>query len=74
MSSRGLQLFQLFQREVNSSPFTCPTTDQGLTLAHFRAQVVDLRDISPSLAVTLSTFGTNPRINLGNVGDQLSFI
>ena len=38
---------------------------QGLTIAHFRAQLEDLRDTSLTLELNLSTFGTHPRVNLG---------
>ena len=35
--------------------------DQGLTLAHFRAQLENLRDKSLTLELNLSTFGKHPR-------------
>ena len=37
-------------------------TGQGLTLAHFRAQLEDLQDISLTLELNLSTFGTHPAL------------
>jgi len=43
---------------------------KGLTLAHFRAQLEDLRDTSPTIELKLSTFGTHPRVNLGHMGDK----
>ena len=45
---------------------------QGLTLAHFRAQLEVLRDTSLTLELNLSTFGTHPRVNLGYMGDKVS--
>ena len=48
------------------------TCQQGLTLAHFRAQLEDLRDTSLTLELNLSTFGTHPRINLCYMGDRVS--
>jgi hypothetical protein len=45
---------------------------QGLTLAHFRAQLEDLQDTSLTLELILSPFGTHPRINLGRTGDNVS--
>jgi hypothetical protein len=36
-------------------------TGQGHTLAHFRAQLQDLRDTSLTLELNLSTFGTHSR-------------
>jgi hypothetical protein len=44
---------------------------QGLTLAHFKAQLEDLRDHSLTLEVNLSTFGTHQRVNQGNMGDKV---
>jgi len=41
------------------------TSHQGLTLAHFRAQLEDLRDASLTSMLNLSTFGTHPRVRLG---------
>jgi len=49
-----------------------PTCVQGLTLAHFRAQLEDLRDTSLTLELNLSTCGTHPRVNLGCMGDKVS--
>jgi hypothetical protein len=47
--------------------------EQGLyTLAHFGAQLEDLRDTSLTLKLNLSTFGTHPRVNLGYMGDNVS--
>jgi hypothetical protein len=48
------------------------SADQGLTLAHFRAQLKDLRDTSLTLELNFSTFGTHPRVDLGYVGDKVS--
>ena len=45
---------------------------QGLTLAHFRAQLQALRDTSLTLELNLSTLGTHPRVNLGYMGDKVS--
>jgi len=45
---------------------------QGLTLAHFKAQLEDLQDTSLTLELNLSTFGTHPRANLGYIGDNMS--
>jgi len=45
---------------------------QGLTLAHFRAQLQDLRDTSLTLELILSTFGLHPRVMLGFVGDNVN--
>jgi hypothetical protein len=49
---------------------TAPST-QGLTLAHFRAQLEDLRDTSLTLELNLSTFGTHPPVNLGIWGTKV---
>jgi len=46
--------------------------DQGLTLAHFRTQLEDLRDTSLTLDNNLSTFGPHPRVALVHKGDKLS--
>ena len=46
---------------------------QGLTLAHFKAQLEDLRDTSVTLERNMSTFGTRPRVNLGYMEDNVSF-
>jgi hypothetical protein len=35
---------------------------QGLTLAHFKAQLEDLRDTSLTLELNVSTFGPHPRL------------
>jgi len=48
------------------------TSRQGLTLAHFRAQLEDLWDTSLTLELNLSTFGARPRVTLGYVGDRVS--
>jgi len=40
---------------------------QGLTLAHFRAQLEDLRETSLTLELNLSTFRTHQRLNLGHM-------
>jgi hypothetical protein len=45
---------------------------QGLTLAHFRTQLQDLRDTSLTSELDLSTLGTPPRVNLGHMGDNVS--
>jgi len=45
---------------------------QGLTLAHFRAQLEDLRDTSLTLELNFRTFGTHPRVDLGHMGDKVS--
>jgi len=45
---------------------------QGLTLAHFKAQLEDLRDTSLTLELKLSTFGTHPRLTWGYAGDTVS--
>jgi len=45
---------------------------QGLTLAHFRAQLEALRDTSLTLELNLSTFGQHPPIHLGHQGDNVS--
>ena len=49
---------------------TAPTDSQGLTLAHFRAQLEDLRDTSLTLDLNLSSFGTHPRVNVGQLGTK----
>jgi len=46
---------------------------QGLTLAHFKAQLEDLRDTLLTLELNLSTFGTHARVNLGYTGEIVSF-
>jgi hypothetical protein len=46
---------------------------QGLTLAHFRAQLEHYRDTSLTLELNFSTFGTHPRVRLGHVGDNVSW-
>jgi hypothetical protein len=46
--------------------------DQGLTLAHFRAQLEDDRDTSLAVELNLSTFETHPRVKLGCKGDKVS--
>ena len=43
---------------------------QGHTFAHFIAQLEDLRDLSLTLQLNLSTFGTHPRVRLGYMGDD----
>ena len=45
---------------------------QGLTLAHFRDQVEDLRNTSLTLQLNLSTFGTHPQVNVGQMRDKVS--
>jgi hypothetical protein len=45
---------------------------QGLTPAHFSAQLEDLEDTSLTLQLNLSAFGTHPRLNLGYMGDEVS--
>jgi hypothetical protein len=42
--------------------------NQGLTLAHFRAQLEDLRDTSLTLQLNLSTFRPHPRVISGYKG------
>jgi len=48
-------------------------THQGLTLAHFKAQLEDLRDTSLTLERNLSTIGPHPRVSLGYMGDKVGF-
>ena len=55
-----------------SAPASASPASQGLTLAHFRAQLEDLGDTSLTLQLDLSTFGTHPRANLGHMGDKVS--
>jgi hypothetical protein len=62
MSSTGL---------VSRLPSNEITRSQGLTLAHFKAQLEYLRDTSLLLELNLSTFGTRPRVN-GSYGGQMS--
>jgi hypothetical protein len=45
---------------------------QGLTHAHFRVQLEDLRDTSLTFELNLSTFGTHPRVRLGFMRDNVS--
>jgi hypothetical protein len=45
--------------------------EAGGTLAHFRAQLEDLRDTSLTLELNLSTFGTHSRDSLGYTGDRV---
>jgi len=52
----------------------CRGRRQGLTLAHFTAQLEDLRDTSLTLELNLSTFGTHPRVNFGLCGGQSKLI
>jgi len=47
-------------------------SSQGLTLAHFRAQLEDLWDEPLTLELNLSTFGTHPRVDFGHLGDKIS--
>ena len=47
------------------------TSKQGLTLAHFKAQLEDLRDTSLTLELNLSTFGPHPRVKLAYMGDEV---
>jgi len=49
---------------------TCAAARQGLTIAHFKVQLEDLRNTSLTLELILSTFGTHPRVNLGYMGDK----
>jgi len=51
----------------------CPpkAATQGLTLAHFRAQLEDLRDTTLTLELNLSTFGTHPRVNLAYMKNRV---
>jgi len=53
---------------------TKTTRVQGLTLVHFSAQLEDLRDTSLTSELNLSTFRTHPRINLGHMGEKVSWI
>jgi hypothetical protein len=46
--------------------------DQGLTLAHFGAQLEDLRNTLLTLELILSTFWTHPPVTLGYIGDKVS--
>jgi hypothetical protein len=43
---------------------------QGLILAHFRAQLEDIRDTSLTLELNLSTFWTHPRVNVYYMGTK----
>jgi len=45
---------------------------QGLTLAHYRAQLEDLWHPSFTLEFNLTTFGTHRRVTLGYMGDKVS--
>jgi hypothetical protein len=45
---------------------------QGLTLAHFRAQLEDLRDTTLPVELTLSTFRPHPRVDWGYTEDRVS--
>jgi len=45
---------------------------QGLTLAHFKAQLEDLLDTSLTLKLNLSNFGPHPGVNLGYMGNDIS--
>ena len=50
------------------------TTDgQGLTLAHFTAQLEAFGNALLTSELNLSTFGPHPQVNLGYVGDKVSF-
>jgi len=42
-----------------------PSLEQGLTLAHFRAQLEDLRDTSLAFSLNFSTLGTHLRVKWG---------
>jgi len=42
---------------MQTSKYGSSTLRQGLTLAHFKAQLEDLRDTSLTLEPNLSTFG-----------------
>jgi len=55
------------RKQFVKSPLT-----QGLTLAHFTAQLEDLRDTSLTSELNLSTFGPHPRVKLGCAGDKVS--
>jgi len=48
------------------------TLRQGLTFAHFRAQLEDLRNTSLTSELNMSTFGTHPRVNMGHMEDKVS--
>jgi len=55
-------------------PYTGANSSQkarmhGLTLAHFTAQLEDLRDTSLTLELKLSSFGTYPRVHVAYVRD-----
>ena len=45
---------------------------QGLTLAHFTAQLEDFRDTSLTSELNLSTFGSHSRVTLGHMEDKVS--
>jgi hypothetical protein len=47
---------------------------QGLTLAHFRAQLEDFRDTSLTLELNFSTFGTHPWVRLAHRGTKYAYV
>jgi hypothetical protein len=52
-----------------ASASTATVKRQGLTLAHFTAELEDLRDTSlPFIELNLSTFGTHLRLVFGSCG------
>jgi len=59
---------------TSTTPPAEVTAAQGLTLAHFRAQLEHLRATSLTLELNLSTFGTIPRgmDRSGYAGDNVS--
>ena len=59
---------RLFSSSVSRRIFAAV---QGLTLAHFKAQLEDLRDTSLTLELNLSTFGPHPRVKLAYMGDEV---
>ena len=46
--------------------------ETGFKLAHFRAQLEDVRDTSLTLQLNLRTFGTHPPVTLGHMGHTVS--
>ena len=48
-------------------PPTVCAVQQRLTLAHFRAQIENLRDTLLTLELNLITFGPHPQVNLLNL-------
>ena len=50
----------------------CLPADQGLTLAHFRAQLGAFGNTSFTLEHNLSTLGTQQQVNMGCMWDKVS--